>query len=170
MLSENKSLTYAELGERVHCLSECLKSFGVEAEVPVALLLNRSPNQVIAIYAILEAGGFYVPLDPYWPTERKLGIIEDSNSCHILTVSELIRTVPKEFKGRVLRLDDMPSHAIRYSQNKHAKPNNPIYCLYTSGSTGKPKGVIVEHMAVVKRMHYMQVRSLRHVLYLHIIL
>ena len=73
MLSEEENLTYGELGKRVHSVSECLKSFGVEAEVPVALFFNRSPNQIIAIYAVLEAGGFYLPLDPSWPECKKSG-------------------------------------------------------------------------------------------------
>ncbi len=65
--------------------------------------------------------------------------------------------VPKEFKGRVVCLDDMPSDAIMFTPNKPANPTNAIFCMYTSGTTGKPNGAIIEHRGVVKEIQYLQV-------------
>ncbi|HEX6287623.1 MAG TPA: amino acid adenylation domain-containing protein, partial [Herpetosiphonaceae bacterium] len=64
------TLTYAQLAARAHQLAHHLQQRGVGPDVPVALCLDRSLDLVVAVLAILSAGGYYVPLDPAAPAER----------------------------------------------------------------------------------------------------
>ena len=133
-------------------------AFGVQAEVPVALLMERCPETVISIYAILEAGGFYIPLDPSWPQSRQLDILTDANIHHLISMQTMKEKPPSEFLGRVIFADNLPFYVA--SEGVRGVPPNcksPVYALYTSGTTGKPKGVIVEHRGLVKRIQWLQV-------------
>ena len=155
----NQTYTYNELAAKIRELAQCLMAFGVQAEVPVALLMDRCPETVIAIYAILEAGGFYIPLDPSWPQSRQLDILKDANINHLITMKSMKEKPPSEFIGRVICADYLPFYVA--SEGVRGVPatfKSPVYALYTSGTTGKPKGVIVEHRGLVKRIQWLQVK------------
>ena len=77
---EEESLTYAELRSRAAHLALHLRGMGVGPETPVALDLERSPELVVSLLAVLKAGGFYVPLDPADPEERRAFILEDTGA------------------------------------------------------------------------------------------
>jgi non-ribosomal peptide synthetase component F len=60
-------MTFAELDAASHELADRLRALGVGPEVVVGVALERSPEMVIAILAILGAGGAFVPIDPAYP-------------------------------------------------------------------------------------------------------
>ena len=60
---EGEHISYRALNEKANQLAHYLRGLGVEAEVPVALEIDRSIEMVIGILGILKAGGAYVPLD-----------------------------------------------------------------------------------------------------------
>ena len=148
------------MAAKIRELAKCLMAFGVQAEVPVALLMERCPETVIAIYAILEAGGFYIPLDPSWPKSRQLDILADANIHYLISMQTMIEKLPSEFWGRVILADNLPFN-VASAGARRVLPNStsPVYALYTSGTTGKPKGVIVEHRGLVKRIQWLQVNN-----------
>ena len=152
MIFGNQTFTYTETAAKIREFSQCLIAFGVQAEVPVALLMDRCPETIIAIYAILHAGGFYIPLDPSWPKSRQLDILQDSSTSHLVTMQTMKEKPPESFKGQVIFADNLPFY-VTTEVEKATPPNSnsPVYALYTSGTTGKPKGVIVEHRGLVKR-------------------
>ena len=162
MIFGNQTFTYNELASKIREVSQCLIAFGVQAEVPVALLMDRCPETIISIYAIVQAGGFYIPLDPSWPKSRQLDILQDSSTFHLITMQSMKEKPPEDFKGSVIFADNLPFFVT--SGDKMPVPansNSPVYCLYTSGTTGKPKGVIVEHRGLVKRIQWLQVQYIR---------
>ena len=73
-------LTYRELDSRSDKLAAVLRADGVRAEDPVAILLERSPQLMVAILAVLKAGGAYLPIDPGYPRERIEFMLRDSGS------------------------------------------------------------------------------------------
>ncbi|HEV3458858.1 MAG TPA: condensation domain-containing protein, partial [Thermoanaerobaculia bacterium] len=74
---EARTMTYAELAARAGRLAGRLRRLGVGPEVPVALCLERGPHLIVALLAVLEAGGAYLPLDPAGPRERQALILDD---------------------------------------------------------------------------------------------
>ena len=151
----DRQVTYAELRRRATRLARTLRRHGVGAESAVALLTERSPEMVVATLAVLEAGGFYVPLDPAYPVERLRYLLEDSGAGIVLvdgSVDELVDRL--EFDpARLLRLDALDDDAALPADDVPFPARDAsrlAYVMYTSGSTGRPKGVAVPHRAVVR--------------------
>jgi len=148
--------TYKELNTRANQLATFLREIGVGPEVIVALMVERSYEMMVAIFAIQKAGGAYLPIDPDYPEERKKQILMDSSVKYILTQSKFISQVPREI-AHVIDLND--EQYYRGDGNNLEMVNSPYdiaYVIYTSGSTGKPKGVLIEHHSLVNRLLWMQ--------------
>ena len=71
-------LTYGQLNEKSNSLAKVLIESGVTPEIYVGLLAERSIDYLIAVLAILKAGGVYLPLDPSYPSKRLYQILEQS--------------------------------------------------------------------------------------------
>lgn len=161
--SAEGSLTYGELNERAERMAAVLRSKGVSVETIVPIAAQRSLSMMIAIMAVLKAGGAYLPLDPEHPPERIRGILEDSGASLLLAGTKWIRTLPA-FQGETLDLDalattaalELPLGEEETVLPPQAGPEHLAYVIYTSGSTGQPKGVMVEHRAAINRLHWMQ--------------
>ncbi|MER6946231.1 amino acid adenylation domain-containing protein [Nonomuraea sp. NPDC000554] len=93
-------LTYAELHGRSTLLAQSLRRDGLRPAEPVALLLPRTPDLVVAALAVLKAGGFYLPVDPGYPADRVSYLVADSGARLLLTTGELIDRLG-EVAGRV---------------------------------------------------------------------
>jgi amino acid adenylation domain-containing protein len=150
-------MTYAELDERSGRLAHALRAMGVGPEVRVAVALDRGPEAIEAILAVLKAGGAWVPLDPAYPRERLDFMLRDSAAALLLTQPHLADTLPRGGWKTVL-LDDVRNLAVRLPGGAPAvevAPGQLAYVIYTSGSTGRPKGVMVAHrgMANLARTH-----------------
>ncbi|BAU16060.1 amino acid adenylation domain protein (plasmid) [Leptolyngbya sp. NIES-3755] len=151
----DSSITYETLNQRADHLAYHLQQAGVCSETRVGLFLERSPNLLIALLAVLKAGGTYVPLDPAYPIDRLTFILSDAQVAVLITDTEL--EAPFPFAGQVLPLDQVWSDdSYRSALPCAIIPAHLAYILYTSGSTGRPKGVQIPHRAVVNFLHSMQ--------------
>jgi amino acid adenylation domain-containing protein len=148
----DQTLTYAELGARVDRLAWRLVDAGVGRRVKVGLYLERSTEMVIALLAILKAGGTYVPLDPVYPAARVAFMLEDSQAPVVVTQVSLAEVLPPT-TAQVLYVDgaDQVRPRVERAADSTATVNadDLAYVIYTSGSTGQPKGVQVTHRNVV---------------------
>ncbi|NJI51516.1 plipastatin non-ribosomal peptide synthetase PpsC [Bacillus subtilis] len=149
------SLTYAELDMYASRLAAHLAARGVTNESIVGILSERSPDMLIAVLAVLKAGGAYLPLDPAYPKERLSYMLKDSGASLLLTQPGC--SAPN-FSGETLEVD-MTSLASEKAENHLFTPadgGSLAYVIYTSGSTGQPKGVAVEHRQAVSFLTGMQ--------------
>ncbi|HBW33507.1 MAG TPA: non-ribosomal peptide synthetase, partial [Nostoc sp. UBA8866] len=147
-----EAFTYREINIKANQLAYYLQTLGVKPETPVGICLERSPEMVIGMLAILKAGGFYVPLDPAYPDERLQYILDDAKVEVMLTQR---RKDAKEEK-KVVDLGDWESVGEYPVTNPvtDVTPGNLAYLIYTSGSTGKPKGVMIEHRSPVCLLYW----------------
>lgn len=139
-------LTYRELDERANRLAHRLGTLGVRAETPVAVLMERSVDVVVAILAVLKAGGCYLPLHSAYPLQRMQAIM-DHCAAHVLLVDEAMRGrgIPQ---GAAVVTVEGGKGLAEYPASDPAVPVDAAqlaYVIHTSGSTGAPKGVAVTH-------------------------
>ncbi len=137
-----ETLTHGELAARSGRLAAHLRALGVGPDVIVALYLERSIDLVVALLAVLKAGGAYLPLETSLPRTRLSFLLDDSRAPFLLTRKGLLPGLP-EHSSRTVCLDDLPEAAAAPAVRPEA--GNLAYVLYTSGSTGASKGVAVTH-------------------------
>ncbi|MFK0113677.1 non-ribosomal peptide synthase/polyketide synthase, partial [Streptomyces sp. NPDC091217] len=144
------SLTYGELNARANRLAHALIERGVGPERLVALALPRSAEQVVAVLAVLKAGGAYLPVDPQYPAARIAYLLQDAWPALLVTTSRIGDLPGADTVDRLLLdaadLDGLPDTDPEVPLG----PGHAAYVIYTSGSTGNPKGVVVTHRNVVR--------------------
>ncbi|HEX3128840.1 MAG TPA: non-ribosomal peptide synthase/polyketide synthase [Thermoanaerobaculia bacterium] len=144
-------MTYAELDARANALAAVLVTEGVGPDRLVGLCLERSPEAVVAIVAILKAGGAFAPLDPAYPEDRLAFMLEDTAAPVLITRRGLLERLPAT-SAKVICWEDLEDlkDCKDGKDLKRVSPENLAYVMYTSGSTGRPKGVAVTHRNVVR--------------------
>jgi amino acid adenylation domain-containing protein/non-ribosomal peptide synthase protein (TIGR01720 family) len=141
----NRVLTYAELAAAAAAWAGRLRALGVGPDVVVGLFLERSTEMVVALIAVLQAGGAYLPLDPGLPAERLAFMLEDSGAALVLSSGPLAAKLPAGVP--LVRLDEEQPAAV-HPEAPAALPEQLAYVIYTSGSTGRPKGTLISHRAL----------------------
>ncbi|MEV0247270.1 amino acid adenylation domain-containing protein [Nocardia sp. NPDC050712] len=151
-----ESLTYGELAARVNRLARKLVTLGVGPGTTVGLATAPALDSMIGMYAIVQAGGAYVPIDPSQPAARIADILGTADPLCVLTSDAGV-----EIPGRVLRIDD--SAALSHFSDtpltdadrvRPLREQDLAYVIFTSGSTGRPKGVGVPHSAIVNQISF----------------
>ena len=153
VVGDGFSLSYAELDRQSGRLAATLRANGVGHDDVVGILLERSPEMLVAILAVLKSGGAYLPVDPAYPQARKEFLLSDSGARLVLTGRQYLGSVAGQF--RLLDVGEQDS----FGAEEFVAAGNSrdlAYVIYTSGSTGTPKGVPVEHRSVINRLAWMQ--------------
>lgn len=154
----SEKLTYAELNQRANQLAHYLISTGVTPESYVGFSAERSLEMVIGILGILKAGSIYTPVEPSWPSHRKMLVLAETRARLLLTSRRLLVGLEK-IDGQVVCIDSESEQISRqpvFSPAAEINPDNLAYVIYTSGTTGKPKGVMVSHGALCNHLRWMQ--------------
>lgn len=149
-------LTYQELETLSSQLAlHLVNDHDVGPEVLVPVCMEKSLWFVVAIMAVLKAGGAFVPMDATQPA-RFQSVMEQTNSNLVLT-SETMREELTSYQttaalvvdnGLMQRLAPVTlDQALAYLSNQSRHARNAAYVIFTSGSTGTPKGVVIEHEA-----------------------
>jgi natural product biosynthesis luciferase-like monooxygenase protein len=148
---KESQVTYSELNRKANQIARRLIDLGVGPETRVAICVERSVEMVEGLLGILKAGGGYVPMDPAFPRERLLLMVEDSRAAAVVTQMSLIGTFHGANKNIICVDADVTDsrHGPDDDLASPMCPANLAYTIFTSGSTGRPKGVMVTHANVV---------------------
>nr|AVI26393.1 nonribosomal peptide synthase [Candidatus Entotheonella serta] len=150
----DEQLSYLALDRQSNQLAHALLEQGVTPDTLIGLCLERSLDMVVAMLAVLKAGGAYLNMDPAYPEERLRYMVEDSRIAHLITTSELVHLFPRAIEHGIFLDTDRDCLAKQpdVAPPNRVGPGNLAYCIYTSGSTGQPKGVLLQHDNVVRLM------------------
>ncbi|HYG65750.1 MAG TPA: amino acid adenylation domain-containing protein, partial [Thermoanaerobaculia bacterium] len=152
----DQCLTYGELARRSGRLARRLRRVGVGRGSLVGLGSARSPELIVTLLAVLEAGGAYLPLDLSYPRERLALMLGATGAAFLLIgggeadafqglVSSPLRTVHLDEGDE----EDTILHGDGAEPVARLDPDDLAYVLFTSGSTGRPKGVEIPHGALL---------------------
>lgn len=159
LVFENISLTYNQLNQKVNTLANNLIAMGLPKNQAVGVLLNRSELSVVAILAIIKAGGVYLFLDNELPKNRLDFIIDSAQPFVILSEPSL------SYKAHELQHESTLLNIVDLQKGNSENPNVEIkhsdysYFIFTSGSTGTPKGVLQTHSTLINLMEWQRQES-----------
>ncbi|WP_431950608.1 amino acid adenylation domain-containing protein [Nocardia lijiangensis] len=169
---DGQQLSYREVEERSNRLARILIQRGVGPEDVVAIGMPRSPDSILAVWAVAKSGAAFLPIDPTNPVERITHIVTDSKAAIGLTVTSARTQLPDDIDWLIPEdLDEAENRPVTDSDRvRPLRVDDIAYVLYTSGSTGLPKGVAVTHRglrncATVHR-HFMRIESGSRILHL----
>jgi amino acid adenylation domain-containing protein len=157
VVPEKQLLSYRELNEKSNQLARRLRAKGVKTGGIVGIMVERSPEMMIGIMAVLKAGGAYLPIAVDYPLDRIAYMLDDSDAALVLAKKKNLTGNPVE-TSRLLDLEDarLFNGSNDNLTDTGTGPGSPVYVIYTSGSTGRPKGVMIEHGSLVNRINWMQ--------------
>jgi amino acid adenylation domain-containing protein len=156
-------ITYRDLEAQSNQLAHLLKQCGVKKGDRVGLFFPKSIESIVSMFAIIKAGGVYVPLDPQAPADRIAYIISNCGIRVLITLDEKRRALDastRESLHRCVVIGEakesgngtglVPWSALSEYPESHPPvvtltETDLAYILYTSGSTGRPKGVMLSH-------------------------
>lgn len=151
---ENKKMTYKEFNERVNELAHYIIKNTTKRNSIIAIMIERSFEMMIAIYASIKAGHSYMPMDPHFPKDRIEFMLEDSEAPLILTETKWIDIFEKSDNVIDLKKFDYEKYD-KQNPDVSVVSNDTAYVIYTSGSTGKPKGALIPHHSAINRILWM---------------
>ncbi|MEV0764442.1 amino acid adenylation domain-containing protein [Nocardia sp. NPDC050435] len=153
------SLTYGALSARVNRLARKLIELGVGPGATVGLAVRPSLDLVVGMYAIVQAGAAYVPIDPEQPAARVADLLASADPLCVLAAGVDIRDRP------VVRLDELassgaleafsPAPVTDADRLRPLREQDLAYVIFTSGSTGRPKAVGVPHAAIANHSGFL---------------
>lgn len=149
---QEQNISYQELAQQADNIAAHLFEQGVKAGDFVGICLQREPQLLASILAILQLGAAYVPLDPSLPKERLQYILQDSQTKVCVSAKPYLAQI--EGAAQLLCLDNLPPLNEQTLSYPIIQADNLAYLLYTSGSTGQPKGAMIEHLGLANYLNY----------------
>ncbi|MBN1590417.1 MAG: AMP-binding protein [Pirellulales bacterium] len=169
----SRRLSYAELENQANQMAHALRSLGLRPGDRVVIHLGNCVETVVAIFAVLKAGGVFVMVNPTTKTKKLAYLLDHCRAAAIVLPTRRLAALRPMFgrreqlravitTGRGLAETDPakpPAWTMDDLLARHAEDTAPpaiptidmdlAALLYTSGSTGSPKGVMLTHLNMV---------------------
>ena len=154
LVFENQKLTYREFNEKANALARFLVEQGISRNSIVGIMLPRSLEMMISIFAILKSGAAYLPIDPTYPKNRITYIVKDSNLKILLTKDNSLFLKNIDTIDVSLKTSKIYDTYGKQNLKLSILPEDLSYIIYTSGSTGNPKGVKLKHLSLLNLVYH----------------
>lgn len=155
---DGQSLSYEALNARANRLAHRLIRWGVKSGDNVGLYSERHFDMVVGMLGILKAGAAYVPIDPNYPKDRCLYILQQSDTKMVIVDHaprlEALRLEAPDFEAHLISGSEEPGDLDQTNPLLSKASTDLAYVIFTSGSTGRPKGVMIEHHAAVNLIQW----------------
>ncbi|MBR8840738.1 MAG: amino acid adenylation domain-containing protein, partial [Stigonema ocellatum SAG 48.90 = DSM 106950] len=146
--TKNYHWTYSELNQQANGVAQAIRKQCTSGEERIALLFEHDAPMVAGILGVLKVGKTYIPLDPNYPSERVVYILEDSQTSAVLTNNKNLDRAQELTRGTIplINIDDISftSSCERTEEGEQEiSPNGFASCFnalnpFGSSSWGKP--------------------------------
>ncbi|OUM57680.1 hypothetical protein PIROE2DRAFT_17254, partial [Piromyces sp. E2] len=158
---ENNEYTFSQINEMSNSLAFYLREYGIKRNDIVPIICERSQFFVVAVLAIMKAGGAFVHIDPYYPEEHKMYLVSEVKAKLILKYL----SIPQKLFNTIDIFEyDLKNHDYHLNTDNLPLINQEedLCCVvFTSGTTGKPKGVLINHFGLVNTCKFNEVYYLK---------
>ncbi|WP_109299254.1 non-ribosomal peptide synthetase [Aquimarina sp. AU474] len=149
MVFGDTHITYAELNRKANRLAHYIRNQH-DTQGPIIVFMDRTPDFLISILAILKSGTCFLPIDVEIPRDRLEFILADSKSKMVITNSKYADRFDNLEGPYVLDINEVrEDNSLDSSSLGKIKTGDIAYVIYTSGTSGDPKGVVVGHKSLV---------------------
>lgn len=148
IVEEDRVTSFRELFEQAASLAVRFVEHGIQKQDRIALVLSKTTEAIVSVFASLLAGAVYVPIHPQWPKERIETTLADSAARLVIDGESFPPRITDRQTGASIPWQPLPAALTGVDSLPRADPGDPAFILFTSGSTGRPKGVILSHRAV----------------------
>src|SRR3954468_18935371 len=148
-------MRYAELAGSSARLANALRGRGVARGDRVVIFLDNSPETVVAIFAVLQAGAVFSVVNPGTKLDKLAYILNNCGARALITEPRLAPLGAQAAKSApsvaftLVTPFDLDSVSENQKQAQEGIDLDLAMIVYTSGSTGFPKGVMMTHQNVV---------------------
>jgi amino acid adenylation domain-containing protein len=150
IIEEHRITSFHELFEQATALAVRFVEHGIQKQDRIALVLQKTTDAIVSVFASLLAGAIYVPIHPEWPKERIEATLADCGARVVIEGDgSTPRIIDRKTGGSIpWRAEPAPTGISGEGSLPRADAGDPALILFTSGSTGRPKGVVLSHRAV----------------------
>ena len=142
----DRSLSYRELGHASAALAARLAQGGARPNHLIAVVMDKGWQQVVAVLAILRAGGAYLPVDAGLPPARIVQLLRLGEVGQVVATPDVLARLELDREWRVHAVDAaLLAGPAAAAPAVASRPQDLAYVIFTSGSTGTPKGVVIDH-------------------------
>lgn len=154
LISSERVIRYGELNQAANLVAGQLTQHGVAVNELVAVVMNRSWQQVVAVLAILKSGGAYLPIQADFPQSRIEMLLQQSGARQIVTEPGVQLPAQWQQEYHVTYVEDAALKQTGLSDPEPQQQLNDLaYVIFTSGSTGQPKGVAIDHLGAANTIN-----------------
>lgn len=150
IVTPDTALCYEDFAARTDRLARALVARGVGPEQVCAVMVDRGPEAVIAMAAVLRAGGAFLTLNTELPDQRLAAMVRTAQARFLITTPARAGQHDLAIDGPTVFVDAPDASAPL----RPVSPRSLAYVSHTSGSSGPPNAVLLEHRGVTNYLRF----------------